>query len=40
MTYHVYAGKSSKKKIKKKLEEDFDDLNYNIDQSEDSDLVT
>ena len=40
MTYHVYAGKSSKKKIKEKLEEDFDDLNYNIDQSEDSDLVT
>ena len=40
MTYHFYAGKSSKKKIKEKLEKDFDDLNYNIDQSEDSDLVT
>ena len=40
MIYHVYAGKSSKKKIKSKLEKDFNSLNYNIDQNEDSDLVT
>ena len=40
LTYYVYAGKKSRKKITEKLNEDYEGINYNMEEKEDSDLLT
>lgn len=40
LTYYVYAGKRSRKKITEKLNDDYEGINYNIEEKEDSDLLT